>query len=41
MIKVKYNVGSKPHEIKFEDSNELGNWIIENYKFRIISIDVY
>lgn len=40
MIKVKYNIGSKPHQIEFADSKELGDWIIENYKFRIIDIDV-
>lgn len=40
MIKVKYNIGSKPHLIEFNNSKELGDWIIENYKFGIINIDV-
>lgn len=39
MIKVKYNIGSKSHLIEFADSKELGDWIIENYHFKIIDIE--
>lgn len=39
MIKVRYSIGSKPHEKEFNNSTELGDWIIKNYttiKFLII-----
>lgn len=38
MIKVRYNIGSKPHEKEFNNSKELGDWIIENYESIKITI---
>lgn len=38
MIKVKYNIGSKPHETEFITESEFVEWIKENYKYRIFEI---
>ncbi len=38
MIKVKYNIGSKPHEIDFKNYEELGKWVVKNYNFNIINV---
>jgi len=38
MIIVRFNIGSKPHEIEFENYEELGKWIVKNYKLQIIDI---
>lgn len=38
MIKVKYNIGSKPHETEFITESEFVEWIKENYKYRILEI---
>lgn len=39
-IKVKYNIGSKPHEEEFKSYALLGKWIIKNYgRVRIVNID--
>jgi hypothetical protein len=40
MIKIRFNVGSKPHTETFENYEDLGIWIVKNYRFRIIYIDV-
>lgn len=40
MINVKFNIGSKPHEIEFKNTAELGEWIIKNFVFNIIDIKV-
>ena len=41
MIKVKYNIGSKPHEEEFEIESEFVEWIKENYKYRILNSCFY
>ncbi len=38
MIKVKYNIGSKPHEAEFKTESEFVEWIINNYKYKIFEI---
>ena len=38
MIKIKYNIGSKPHEKEFKNYEELGKWIVNNYKLEIMDI---
>lgn len=38
MIKVKYNIGSKPHKIEFENYEELGKWVVNNYKLQIMDV---
>lgn len=39
MIKVKYNIGSKPHEEEFKNYEELGKWIVKNYNLKIIDVN--
>lgn len=39
MIKVRYTIGSKPHEIEFKNHEELGKWVVKNYHFKIINIE--
>ena len=38
MIKVKYNIGSKPHIQEFKTESEFVEWIKENYKYKIFEI---
>lgn len=38
MIKVKYNIGSKPHEAEFKTESEFVEWIKGNFKFKIFEI---
>lgn len=38
MIKVKYNIGSKPHIKEFKIESEFVKWIKENYKYKIFEI---
>lgn len=40
-IKVKFNIGSKPHEKTFEAYALFGKWYAENFKrVKIVDIDV-
>jgi len=39
MIIVRFNIGSKPHEIEFKNYEELGKWIVKNYKFKIMDVE--
>lgn len=39
MITVKFNIGSKSHKEEFENHEELGKWIVKNYRFRIIDVE--
>lgn len=38
MIKVKYNIGSKPHSKEFNTESEFVEWIIDNLKHKIFEI---
>lgn len=38
MIKVKYNIGSKPHEAEFKTESEFVEWIENNFKYKILDI---
>lgn len=38
MIKVKYNIGSKPHSKEFITESEFVEWIIDNFKHKIFEI---
>lgn len=44
-IKVKYNIGSKPHEKEFTTYALLGKWVAENWKnvrcMRVFVKDAY
>lgn len=38
MIKVKYNIGSKPHIQEFKTESKFVEWIIDNFKHKIFEI---
>lgn len=39
MIKVIYTIGKRPHEEKFNTSDEFVKWFETNYKFKILSFE--